>query len=97
MTLDSKEVGLKSFPVEDRPPVLIPFFAFRIMVGCGLLMLLLAWYGAYQAFSNRIEERRWLLLSLFASFPLGFVATVTGWFTAEVGGNPGQCMASCAL
>jgi cytochrome d ubiquinol oxidase subunit I len=32
---------------QDRPPVLIPFFAFRIMVGCGLVMLALAWIGSY--------------------------------------------------
>jgi cytochrome d ubiquinol oxidase subunit I len=38
-TWDSREVGLDSFPKEDRPPVLIPFFAFRIMVGMGLVML----------------------------------------------------------
>jgi cytochrome d ubiquinol oxidase subunit I len=32
------EVGLESFPKGDRPPVIIPFFAFRIMVGLGLIM-----------------------------------------------------------
>ena len=47
MSFTSKEVGLTDFPPEDRPPVLIPFFAFRIMVGCGLVMLLLAWLGTY--------------------------------------------------
>ena len=41
------EVGLDSIPPENWPPVIIPFFAFRIMVGCGLLMLLLAWVGSY--------------------------------------------------
>jgi cytochrome bd ubiquinol oxidase subunit I len=88
MSLSSKEVGLKSFPMEDRPPVLIPFFAFRVMVGCGLLMLGLAWYGTLQIVSGRIESQRWLLWSIFLSFPLGFVATLTGWFTAEVGRQP---------
>jgi cytochrome bd ubiquinol oxidase subunit I len=47
MSFTSKEVGLASFPPQDRPPVVIPFFTFRIMVGCGLLMLLLAWLGSY--------------------------------------------------
>ena len=32
---------------QDRPPVLIPFFTFRVMVGCGMVMLLLAWLGTY--------------------------------------------------
>jgi len=37
LSFTSKEVGLTSFPPQDRPPVVIPFFTFRIMVGCGLL------------------------------------------------------------
>jgi cytochrome bd ubiquinol oxidase subunit I len=85
---DSREVGLTSFPVQDRPPVLIPFFAFRIMVGCGLLMLAIAWIGAYLARDTRIERSRLLLWCIFLSFPLPFVATLTGWFVAEVGRQP---------
>src|SRR6202046_2848425 len=46
-SLDAAEVGLDSIPESDWPPVLIPFFGFRIMVGCGIAMLALAWFGAY--------------------------------------------------
>jgi cytochrome bd ubiquinol oxidase subunit I len=88
MSLSSKEVGLTDFPPQDRPPVLIPFFAFRIMVGCGLIMLALAWFGSYLALGDRIEENRWLLWLVFLSFPLPFIAILTGWFTAEVGRQP---------
>jgi len=88
MSFDSKEVGLTDFPVQDRPPVTIPFFAFRIMVGCGLLMLLLAWAGSYLSAKNRIERNRLVLWSIFLSFPLPFIAILTGWFTAEVGRQP---------
>ena len=88
MSFDSEEVGLESFPEADRPPVVIPFFAFRIMVGCGLLMLALAWYGRLQIARDRIEDQRWLLVAILYSFPLGFIATLTGWFTAEVGRQP---------
>jgi len=88
MSLSSKEVGLTDFPPQDRPPVLIPFFAFRIMVGCGLIMLALAWFGSYLALRDRIEETRWLLWLVFLSFPLPFIAILTGWFTAEVGRQP---------
>jgi cytochrome d ubiquinol oxidase subunit I len=88
MSLNSKEVGLTDFPQQDRPPVLIPFFAFRIMVGCGLIMLALAWFGSYLALRDRIEENRWLLWLVFLSFPLPFIAILTGWFTAEVGRQP---------
>jgi cytochrome d ubiquinol oxidase subunit I len=88
MSFDSKEVGLTSFPREARPPVLIPFFAFRIMVGCGLVMLALAWIGSYLDVKGRIEQNRLLLWLTFLSFPLPFIATLTGWFTAEVGRQP---------
>jgi cytochrome bd ubiquinol oxidase subunit I len=88
MSLSSKEVGLTDWPKADRPPVAIPFFAFRIMVGCGLLMLAIAWYGSLQILRRRLDSQRWFLWVIFLSFPLGFVATLTGWFVAEVGRQP---------
>src|SRR5271166_1595705 len=88
MSFDSKEVGLTDFPRADRPPVLIPFFAFRIMVGCGLVMLALAWIGSYLNIKGRIDQNRLLLWLIFLSFPLPFIAILTGWFTAEVGRQP---------
>ena len=88
MTLDSKEVGLSNWPLADQPPVAIPFFSFRIMVGCGLLMLGLAWGGMLYYVRGRLEQARWLLWGLFLSFPLGFIATLTGWFTGETGRQP---------
>src|ERR1700760_2131404 len=47
MSLTSKEVGLSDFPAQDRPPVLATFFSFRVMVGCGMIMLALAWLGSF--------------------------------------------------
>jgi cytochrome d ubiquinol oxidase subunit I len=88
MSFDSKEVGLTDFPPSDRPPMIIPFFAFRIMVGCGLVMLLLAWVGSYLSVKGSLEENRLLLWATFLSFPLPFIAILTGWFTAEVGRQP---------
>jgi cytochrome d ubiquinol oxidase subunit I len=88
MNLTSKEVGLTDFPPESRPPVLIPFFAFRVMVGCGMAMLLLAWLGTYLGVKGRLEQNRWLLWCVFLSFPLPHIAILTGWFTAEVGRQP---------
>jgi cytochrome d ubiquinol oxidase subunit I len=88
MSFDSKEVGLTDFPVQDRPPVGIPFFTFRIMVACGMAMLALAWGGLYLTYRDRIEQSRLVLWLIFLSFPLPFIATLTGWFTAEVGRQP---------
>jgi cytochrome bd ubiquinol oxidase subunit I len=87
-SLTAGEVGMDSIPLEDRPPMIIPFFAFRVMVGCGLVMLLLAWVGSYLSVKGRLEENRLLLWAIFLSFPLPFVAILTGWFTAEVGRQP---------
>jgi cytochrome bd ubiquinol oxidase subunit I len=87
-SLSAPEVGLDSIPPQDRPPVLIPFFAFRVMVGCGVVMLALAWAGSYLSLKQRLEDYRALLWLIFLSFPLPFVAILTGWFTAEVGRQP---------
>src|SRR3984885_8514788 len=87
-SLTAGEVGLDSIPPENWPPVVIPFFSFRIMAGCWVVMLLIAWIGSYWTHKGRIEENRPLLWATFLSFPLPFIALLTGWFTAEVGRQP---------
>jgi cytochrome d ubiquinol oxidase subunit I len=84
----AREVGLESFPVDDRPPVLIPFFGFRIMVGMGLIMLAVSWFGTLLRFRGRLETTRWFLWGAFLAFPSGFIAVLAGWLTAEVGRQP---------
>jgi len=51
--------GLKSVPPSERPPVVPPFFAFRIMVGIGLLMIAAALIGAYLWWHGRLLETHW--------------------------------------
>ena len=51
-------------------------------------MLVLAWVGSYLSVKDRIERNRLLLWAIFLSFPLPFIAILTGWFTAEVGRQP---------
>jgi len=87
-TWDSKEVGLDSFPPDDRPPVLIPFFSFRIMVGMGLVMLAVAWAGAWLDWRGTLDRARRFHWLAFLSFPTGYIAVLAGWFTAEVGRQP---------
>jgi cytochrome d ubiquinol oxidase subunit I len=82
------EVGLESIPPENWPPVVIPFFSFRIMVGCWAVMLLIAWIGSYLIHKGRAEQNRLLLWAAFLSFPLPYIAILTGWITAEVGRQP---------
>jgi cytochrome d ubiquinol oxidase subunit I len=88
MSLTSREVGLTDFPRDQRPPVLIPFLTFRLMVGCAVIMLALAWVGSWLARDRRLERHRLLLWATAFSFPLGFFATLMGWYTAEVGRQP---------
>lgn len=88
MRPDSKEVGLTDFPRATRPPVVIPFITFRVMVGCGMLMLALSWLGSVLTLRGQIEKHRALLWGVFLSWPLPFMAILTGWYTAEVGRQP---------
>jgi cytochrome d ubiquinol oxidase subunit I len=87
-SIDAEETGLNSIRQQNWPPVLIPFFTFRIMVGCGLVMLALAWLGSYLNLKDRIDRSRLFLWLVFLSYPLPFIAILTGWYTAEVGRQP---------
>ena len=58
------------------------------MVGCGLIMLGLAWLGSWLIIRRKLEGSRWVLRFIFLSFPLPFIATLAGWYTAEVGRQP---------
>jgi cytochrome bd ubiquinol oxidase subunit I len=62
------------------------FFAFRVMVGMGVLMLLLAWIGSF--ILRKPQAPRWLLWA-FAGFTFsGWVATLAGWIVTEIGRQP---------
>ena len=87
-SLDGEVKGLNEVPPADRPPVLPVFFAFRIMVGLGFAMLALAAWGLLQRWRGRMYDDRWLLRGCVAAIPAGFIATVAGWVTAEVGRQP---------
>ncbi len=80
--------GLKSVPRENRPNVPIVFFAFRIMVGCGLILIAIAWTGLWLRWRGLLYETPWFsFICAFAS-PLGFVAILAGWTVTETGRQP---------
>ena len=58
------------------------------MVGMGLIMLAVSWFGNFLRWRGRLETTRWFLWGTFLAFPTGFVAVLCGWFTAEVGRQP---------
>ncbi len=80
--------GLDDFAPADRPPVLPPFYAFRVMVGIGLLLILLAFFGGVQWLRGRLFESRLFLWPAALSWPLGFIAVLAGWTVTEVGRQP---------
>jgi cytochrome bd ubiquinol oxidase subunit I len=86
--LDGEVPGLKEVAPADRPPVAIVFWSFRIMVGCGLVMLLLAWGGLWLWWRKALESSRRYLQLLCLGGPLGFIAVLAGWVTTESGRQP---------
>ena len=87
-SLDGEIKGLKSVKPEDRPPVAIPFFAFRIMVGIGLLMLALVGVSWWLRYTGQLFDNTLFLRACITMTPLGFVAVLAGWTTTEVGRQP---------
>jgi cytochrome bd ubiquinol oxidase subunit I len=80
--------GLKEWPREDRPPVAIVYFAFRIMVGVAMLMLAIVICGLVLWRRGRLFNTSWYLSLCEWSAPLGFIAVLAGWTTTEVGRQP---------
>jgi cytochrome d ubiquinol oxidase subunit I len=64
------------------------FFAFRIMVGIGVLLILLGLTGAFLWSRGKLFTTRWYLQAATYSWPIGFVAILAGWVTTEVGRQP---------
>ncbi|MBI2741912.1 MAG: cytochrome ubiquinol oxidase subunit I [Rhodospirillales bacterium] len=87
-SLDAPLKGLDTVDRKDWPPVAIVFWAFRIMVGLGTLMLLLGLVSLWARVRHRLYD--WPLLHRFAIAmgPAGFVAVIAGWVTTEVGRQP---------
>src|SRR5215510_7827482 len=86
--LDGEVKGLKDFPADQRPPVAIPFFAFRVMVGCAVLMLALVVLGGWLRWRRQLYDRSLFLRLSELAGPIGFVAVIAGWFVTEVGRQP---------
>ncbi|MBR2535296.1 MAG: cytochrome ubiquinol oxidase subunit I [Hyphomicrobium sp.] len=80
--------GLKDFKAEERPPVKPVFFAFRVMVGIGMLMIAIGFVGAFLWWRKKVFETSWYLTPLTYAWPLGFIAILAGWWVTETGRQP---------
>ena len=84
--IDAELKGLNEFP-NAHPPVAPVFWSFRIMVGMGVLMLLVAWWAAWTIWRRRAYPKH-LLVALSAMTFSGWVATLAGWCVTEIGRQP---------
>jgi cytochrome d ubiquinol oxidase subunit I len=83
---DAELKGLDAFE-PDVPPVGPVFFSFRLMVGMGVLMIALSWFGVWKTRAG-VLPARWLLW-VFAGFTFsGWIATLAGWMVTEIGRQP---------
>jgi cytochrome bd ubiquinol oxidase subunit I len=80
--------GLKAWPRADRPPVAVVYYAFRIMVGIGLVMLAIVIAGLVLWRRQRLFDTPWYLLTCQCAGAAGFVAVLAGWTVTEVGRQP---------
>ncbi|MEM6734385.1 MAG: cytochrome ubiquinol oxidase subunit I, partial [Myxococcota bacterium] len=80
--------GLDQIPEEDWPPLLVPFFTYRIMVGLGVFMLGLTGLGLLMRWRGTLVENRWMMRIFVVSVFAPYIANQTGWVSAEVGRQP---------
>jgi cytochrome bd ubiquinol oxidase subunit I len=92
-TWNSPVEGLDSIAPQDRPPMVVPFYAFRIMSAAGAAIMLLAFWGLWLALRGKmapsaIVRSKWFLrATVFCGF-LPYIAVWTGWWTREVARQP---------
>jgi cytochrome bd ubiquinol oxidase subunit I len=80
--------GLKQWPRDQRAPVIIPFFSFRIMVGLGLIMLVMVILSLWLRYRHCLFDTSWFLRLCQFFTPIGFLTILAGWVTTEVGRQP---------
>ncbi|MGJ3264257.1 MAG: cytochrome ubiquinol oxidase subunit I [Salinarimonas sp.] len=86
--LDGVVPGLKEVPAEMRPPIWPVFYSFRVMVAIGFLMLAVGAWSIWLRLRGRLYDSPAFLWACVVMLPSGFVAVLTGWFTAEIGRQP---------
>ncbi len=87
-SLDGEVQGLKEWSKENRPPVLIVFLCFRIMVGIGMLMIITGVIAVVLYLRKRLFDTKWFQYWCMLMTPTGFVAVLSGWFVTEIGRQP---------
>jgi cytochrome d ubiquinol oxidase subunit I len=84
----SEVVGLDKIPADEQPPVAVVHYAFQIMVGCGVILMLIAVILFISLLKKNWFYSTWLLKLFIIALPLGFIAVEAGWTVTEVGRQP---------
>ena len=92
-TLTGQVIGLREFPAEDQPPLLLTFYSFRVMLVIGGALVLLMFWSLWswwrgELAAERIGSQKWLLRAWIAAIPLSYMAMEAGWVVREVGRQP---------
>jgi cytochrome d ubiquinol oxidase subunit I len=87
-SLDAPLAGLDTVPRAEWPPVSVTFWAFRIMVGIGFLILGLGMISLWMRWRGQLYESRPIHIYALAMGPAGFIAVLAGWITTETGRQP---------
>lgn len=85
---DGELIGLKSVSASERPPIGKVFWNFRLMTGIGFLMLGIIVVGLTLRRLGKLYSSTWFYKLCILSTPLGFIASISGWITAETGRQP---------
>lgn len=86
--MDAEVKGLKEFPREHWPPIVLTFYPFHLMVGLGMFFILIGFIGLFLLWKKKLYTNTLFLKLLFFIIPLPFIANQLGWLTAEVGRQP---------
>jgi cytochrome bd ubiquinol oxidase subunit I len=96
-TLDGEVQGINAIQAQDEaqygpgnyiPQVGITYWTFRLMVGAGFLMILLATIGLFLVYRQRLVETRWFHRAALVGIGLPYLANTTGWIFTEIGREP---------
>jgi cytochrome d ubiquinol oxidase subunit I len=80
--------GLRNTPVAQQPRMVLVFYSFKLMLALGMTMFTLAVISLWLRWHGRLYSARWFLRTLVVMTPSGVVATLGGWYTAEIGRQP---------
>jgi cytochrome d ubiquinol oxidase subunit I len=80
--------GLRNTPVDQQPRMVFVFYSFKLMLALGMVMFTVAVISLWLRWHGRLYSARWFLRTLVVMTPAGVVATLAGWYTAEIGRQP---------